>query len=292
MGQPGLTMGFKTVFKKPLVMGGIGLSVLLGLWSTTHSAEQPWDQWGLWALSGLGLVIWRWRRRHHAPPEQKQMLTPEVLQKVIAQGEKLLARRQAQAPDLVLEDLAQELQALQKPAPPPQALNGIVLGEKRSGKTSLLDLLPSRLTPGEGEKPLILNWQVVAAETPPETMAQSMTEAHWVLVLATGDLTSSQWQVLEFLQTHHHHWQLLFNKQDIYPIGDRQILWDQLQHQVNQLGNANPVIPISAAPQPIQIRRYLADGEWEIDQETPPPDLGNLLSQLQQQATEIGRAHV
>jgi uncharacterized protein (DUF697 family) len=30
----------------------------------------------------------------------------------------------------------------------------------------------------------------------------------------------------------------------------------------------------------------LADGEWEIDQETPPPDLGNLVSQLQQQATE------
>lgn len=286
MGQPGLKMGFKTVFKKPLVMGGIGLSVLLGLWSTTYSAEQPWDQWGLWALSGLGLVIWRWRRRHQAPPEQKQMLTPEVLQNAIARGEKLLARRQAQAPDLVLEDLAQELQALQKPAPPPQALNGIVLGEKRSGKTSLLDLLPSQLTLGEGEKPLILNWQVVAAETPPETMAQSMTEAHWVLVLTTGDLTSAQWQVLEFLQTHHHHWQLLFNKQDIYPIGDRQILWDQLQHQVNQLGNANPVIPISAAPQPIQIRRYLADGEWEIDQETPPPDLGNLVSQLQQQATE------
>jgi GTPase SAR1 family protein len=279
-------MGFKTVLKKPLVVGGIGLSALLGLWSTTHSAEQPWGQWSLWILSGLGLLIWRWQRRRQTSPEQRQTLTPEILQTAVAHGEKLLARRQAQAPALVLEDLAQELQTLRQSPIQPGALNGIVLGEKRSGKTSLLNLLPSQLALGEGEKPLILNWQVVAAETPPETMAQSMTEAHWVLVLTTGDLTSAQWQVLEFLQAHHHHWQLLFNKQDIYPIGDRQTLWDQLQHQVNQLGNPNPVIPISAAPQPIQIRRYLADGQWETDQEIPPPDLGNLVSQLQQQATE------
>nr|WP_265583518.1 DUF697 domain-containing protein [Synechocystis salina] len=286
MGQPGLKTGFKTVLKKPLVVGGIGLSVLLGLWSVTHNAEQSWGQSGLWFLSGLGLVIWRWRRRYQAAPEPRPALTPDVLQTAIANGKKLLARRQAQAPDLALEDLAQELEALQQPAPQPQALNGIVLGEKRSGKTSLLNLLPSQLTPGEAAEPLILNWQVVAAETPPETLAQLMAEAHWVLVLTTGDLTSAQWQVLEFLQTQHHHWQLLFNKQDIYPIGDRQTLWDQLQHQVNQLGNPNPVIPISAAPQPIQIRRYLADGQWENDQEIPPPDLGNLVSQLQQRAAE------
>ncbi|AIE75715.1 MULTISPECIES: YcjF family protein [unclassified Synechocystis] len=286
MVQPALEMGFKTFLKKPFVVGGISLSVLLWFWSASHPAQQPWQQWELWILSGLGLVIWRWRRRPNTILQRWQPLTPEMLQGAIAHGEKLLARRQAQAPDLNLEDLAQKLKALQQLEPQPQVLNGIVLGEKRSGKTSLLNLLPSQLAQDKGQGSLTLNWQVVAAETPPETMAELMTEAHWVLVLTTGDLTGAQWQVLEFLQAHHHHWQLLFNKQDIYADGDRQTLWDQLQHQVNQLENPHPVIPISTAPQPIQIRRCLADGEWETDQQVPEPNLGDLVTQLQQRATE------
>ncbi|MFM1841581.1 MAG: hypothetical protein RLZZ490_312, partial [Cyanobacteriota bacterium] len=89
-------------------------------------------------------------------------------------------------------------------------------------------------------------------------------------------------QCLEFLQRNHHHWQLIFNKQDLYADGDRQLILDQLQRQTAALHPIHPVEAISAAPQPIQIRRHLADGQIETDQEIVPPYLGNLPSQIEQ----------
>lgn len=282
-----LQTGFKGLLKKPIIVGGIGLSALLWGWQAVQGPEEPWGQWSLWALSGLGLLIWRWQRARNGSSTKKpgETLTPEMVQTAIAKVEKFLACRQGQAGDLQVDDLGEKLKELKQEQPLPTVLNGIILGEKRTGKTSLLNLLPSRLNPtDENSEALTLNWQVVEAETPRQEMEELMTDAHWVLVLTTGDLTGSQWQLLEFLQENHHHWQLLFNKQDMYVDGDRQTVWDQLQHQVCQWGNPNPVLPISTAPQPIQIRRHHQDGQVEIDQENPPPNLSDLFTQLEQRA--------
>jgi GTPase SAR1 family protein len=290
MVRPGLQIGFKSLLKKPIIVGGIGLSALLWGWQGIHGPAEPWSQWSLWGLSGLGLLIWRWRRsRNGSTEKQWEALTPAVVEAAIANVEAFLARRRGQAPDLPGDDLAEKLTALKGEPPLPTVLNGIILGEKRTGKTSLLNLLPSQLTLTDANNAhisLTLNWQAIAAEMPMEEMEELMVDAHWVLVLATGDLTGSQWQRLEFLQQNHHHWQLLFNKQDMYTEGDRQTVWDQLQHQMGQLANANPVLPISTAPQPIQIRRHQPDGQVIIDQENPPPNLRDLLTQLEQRAEQ------
>lgn len=277
----------KSVLKKPIIVIGLALSALLWGWESLQGNDQQWSQWSLWGLSSLGLLLW-YRQRRRAQPVQTTTapLTPELLQTAIAQTEKVLTKRQAQAPTLELEDLRSALAQLSLPAPLPTVLDGIVLGEKRSGKTSLLALLPSQLRWGQTSENLVLNWQVLNGETSPEELTEALVNAHWVLFLTTGDLTQSQWQTVQLLHNQRHHWQLLFNKQDLHTEGDRQLLLEQLQTQVQSLGGVNPVLPISTAPQPLQIRRHLADGTVETELEQSPPQLGDLLEQLQQQANQ------
>ena len=231
----------------------------------------------------MGLVVWRLRRSpKDLPVKSLEPLTSERLQTAIAKVDQYLSRLQTQTPTLDLKDLQTQLNELKVIHPQPRALNGVILGEKRTGKSCLLELLPTQVSLSESSELLPLNWQAIPAETPLSDLEKLISQAHFVWVLTTGDLTATQWQTLEFLHHQHHHWQLLFNKQDLYSDGDRQAILDQLQHQTTSLHPDQSVQAISVAPQPIQIRRHLADGKIETDQEIAPPQLGNLLSQLVQ----------
>ncbi|MGA1623391.1 MAG: DUF697 domain-containing protein, partial [Synechocystis sp.] len=209
-------------------------------------------------------------------------LTPETLQTAIANVDQYLTQLQNQTPNLDLKDLKAQLIPLATVPVPPQAFNGVILGGTRTGKSTLLALLPTQATVADSGETRPLNWQAIPAETPIADLETLINPAHFVWVLTTGDLTATQWQLLEFLHQRHHHWQLIFNKQDLHADGDRQVILAQLQAQTAALRPARPVQAISAAPQPIQIRRHLADGQIEQDQEIPAPQLGDLLNQFEQ----------
>jgi len=276
-------MVLQRLVKKPIMVGGLGVCALLGGWEYLNGDWDGINQIILWGLSGIGLGIWRLRRSpKNGPSDSLDPLTPEMLQTAIAKVDQGLNRLQEQTPGLDLSDLQTQLNSLKVTHTPPRELNGVILGEKRTGKSSLLALLPTQISLAESSQQLPLNWQAIAAETPITDLEKLIDAAHFVWVLTTGDLTASQWQILEFLQQRYHHWQLLFNKQDLYADGDRQAILDHLQGQTASLQPDRPVHAISVAPQPIQIRRHLADGQIETDQEIVPPQLGNLLSSLEQ----------
>ena len=282
-------MAMQNLLKKPIMVGGLGVCALLGGWEYFNGEWDGINQLVLWGLSGIGFVAWRLRRSPTDSPLQKiEPLTDETLQTAIAKVDQYLSRIQTQTPDLNLTDLQQQLTDLTVTQTPPGEINGVILGEKRTGKSSLLALLPTQINWADSGEPVTLNWQAVPAETDLADLEKLINAAHFVWVLTTGDLTATQWQCLEFLRHNYHHWQLIFNKQDLYSdgaphsgsLGDRQTILDQLQHQTASLQPTYPVEAISAAPQPIQIRRHLADGQIETDQEMVPPHLGNLLSQI------------
>ncbi|MEB3160350.1 MAG: YcjF family protein [Synechocystis sp.] len=276
-------MAMQNLLRKPILVGGLGVCALLGGLEYLTGEWDGINQLILWGLSGLGFIAWRLRRSPKESPLQTiEPLTNETLQAAIAKVDHYLSHLQSQTPDLDLTDLQQQLTSLTVTQTPPGEINGVILGEKRTGKSSLLALLPTQTTLADSGEPLPLNWQAIPAETDPADLETLINTAHFVWVLTTGDLTATQWQCLEFLHRHHHHWQLIFNKQDLYADGDRQTILDQLQHQTTSLQPTHPVAAISADPRPIQIRRHLADGQIETDQERVPPQLGNLLSQVDQ----------
>jgi uncharacterized protein (DUF697 family)/GTP-binding protein EngB required for normal cell division len=284
-------MTMQIFYKKPIIIGGLGVCALLGGWEYWSGEWDGINQFVLWGLSGVGLIIWRLRRSPQGTlPEKLTPLTPETLQTAIARVNQSFTDLQNQTPNLDLRDLKDQLMPLATVHFPPQAFNGVILGGTRTGKSSLLALLPTQATVADSGETRPLNWQAIPAETPIPELETLIAPAHFVWVLTTGDLTATQWQLLEFLHQQHHHWQLIFNKQDLYADGDRQAILAQLQSQIAVLQPNRPVQAISAAPQPIQIRRHLADGQIEQDQETPAPQLGSLLSQFDSLDPSAGQA--
>lgn len=276
-------MAMQRVFRKPFIVGGLGICALLGGWEYWTGGWDGINQWLLWGLSGAGLLFWRLRRSPKGSLTEKlPPLTPETLQTAIANVDQYLTQLQTQTPNLDLRDLNAQLIPLATVPVPPQAFNGVILGGTRTGKSTLLALLPTQATVADSGETRPLNWQAIPAETSITDLETLINAAHFVWVLTTGDLTATQWQLLEFLHQQHHHWQLIFNKQDLHTDGDRQVILAQLQSQTAALQPARPVQAISAAPQPIQIRRHLADGQIEQDQEIPAPQLGDLLNQFEQ----------
>ncbi|MFM1842540.1 MAG: hypothetical protein RLZZ490_1276, partial [Cyanobacteriota bacterium] len=235
-------MAMQNLLKKPIIVGGLGVCALLGGWEYFNGEWDGINQFVLWGLSGIGFLTWRLRRSPTDSPLPKiEPLTDEALQTAIAKVAQSLNRLQSQIPDLDLTDLQQQLTGLTVPHSPPQAINGVILGEKRTGKSSLLALLPIQTTLADSGEPVTLNWQGVPAETDLADLANLINPAHFIWVLTTGDLTATQWQCLEFLQRNHHHWQLIFNKQDLYADTDRQVILDQLQRQTAALQSIHPV---------------------------------------------------
>ncbi len=274
----------QTLLKKPILVGGLGICALLWGWDNLQGSWEGLSQWGLWGLSGFGFVLWRLRRSPSEPSNNLPInpLTSESLQQALQKTHKILEQYQAVAPELSLADLDTERQQLQQQsAIAPTNLNGVVLGEKRTGKSALLPHLPATLLRSTGDEILNLNWQEWVLADSDLPLPSALKNSHYVIVLTNGDLTASQWHCLQYLQQNHYPWQLLLSQQDRLPDGDRQTLLQQLQHQVTQLQPTQTVEAISAAPAPLPIRRHLENGDIEYDQEMMPPQLGNLIADLE-----------
>ncbi|NJL92064.1 MAG: DUF697 domain-containing protein [Coleofasciculaceae cyanobacterium SM2_1_6] len=102
-----------------------------------------------------------------------------------------------------------------------------------------------------------------------------------VLFLTTGDLTDSEWQILQPL-TQQQRTLLVFNKQDQYLPLEAAKLLVQLQQRVLGLLPPAAILGISAAPRMVKVIQQQAIGADITRQETPQPNLTALTSTLQE----------
>ena len=270
--------------KKPLLITGIVLCCLWGLGQYLKTELADLGQWGLWALTLGGFVVWRFKR------SPKSVISQPVLPLERSQVESAIAETQAWLTDLgqqepqlnqdgQLSTLQARLAALPQVLEHPRLTVGIT-GGKRTGKTTLISLLQQLDWSQED-----ITWQ----ETQPLFTEQEQTPDlttllayDCLLFLTNGDLTDRQWQTLQTLQADHHHCYLLLNKQDQYRPEERAEVLAQLTYQVQRYIPTERVLGISTAPQAIRVRHHQADGSISESWEQPPADLGNLLTQLQQ----------
>ena len=262
------------VKSKPILVLGFGLGTLLLLWD---SLDASWASLGQWGLGGLSLLGWlAWTLRGSSPQTSAPVvtaLTPEQVNQELKFTRQYLAQLTQETPALEIGDLGQQLEEL-----PATGLRGAIIGEKGCGKSSLLCLLQDTA----------IQWQEYE---PPDADAFYPPE-DLILWVVSGDLAASAWQVLQKLHSQHHTLLLVFNKQDQYSPSQRAEIIQQLHHVTASL--SLPIIPLSASPQAITVRRYLADGTQEEFSEQPSPDWGTLLSTLEaviaQKAEPLGWA--
>jgi uncharacterized protein (DUF697 family) len=276
------------LLKRPLLVGGLGLSATLALLGSTHI--NPLDSSTLLSALALGSGLWWWRRgdsSRTSPPTAPRPIAPPVVDRSRVKAElaalaalvETLAEESAMASTALPEAInryRQEHQALGTEVNR-QTIQVAIAGDPRTGKTTLLELLTAPGTEAKAKANPLSFAEVTLAPTaaPPDWLGYD-----GVVLVTDGDMTDSALTLLRERVMAGQGAVLVFNKQDHYNPTDQQTILAQLQQQMASLPVPVPVVSTAAAPRPIKVRRHQADGTVIEMMETPDPAIAALHTTL------------
>ena len=276
------------LLKRPLLVGGLGLSATLALLGSTHI--NPLDSSTLLSALALGSGLWWWRRgdsSRTSPPTAPRPIAPPVVDRSRVKAElaalaalvETLAEESAMASTALPEAInryRQEHQALGTEVNR-QTIQVAIAGDPRTGKTTLLELLTAPGTEAKAEANPLSFAEVTLAPTaaPPDWLGYD-----GVVLVTDGDITDSALTLLRERVMAGQGAVLVFNKKDHYDPTDQQTILAQLQQQMASLPVPVPVVSTAAAPRPIKVRRHQADGTVIEMMETPDPAIAALHTTL------------
>jgi len=251
---------------KPILIGGIGLSVTLWLWDSFGNSLLEVGEWSLSGTIALGGALWLLQKRKKQITELvKVNVDAETLNQAIAQNQQMLDNLIQEAPELDITILKKEQQEL------PQLLDRenltiSLIGNRKTGKTSLKTLLENR------KYFSVINWQEISTDS--EEL--EINNSDLLLYLVNGDLTDSEWEKLQLWYRLNHNLILVFNKEDQYTPEEQILIISQLKQRVKSIISETNVMAISASPKPIKFRQHQSDGEIREWLEEIKPNVDNL----------------
>jgi uncharacterized protein len=131
--------------------------------------------------------------------------------------------------------------------------------------------------------------------------AEVVRQADLILFIIAGDITQLEYQFLGELRQAQKPLLLVFNKADLYPESEQQIIYQQLQNlggsedSVNgellqRLLSADEVVMVAADPTSIQVRIEYPDGTMKNQWEKPAPQIAPLQHKIQELLAREGRS--
>jgi uncharacterized protein (DUF697 family)/GTP-binding protein EngB required for normal cell division len=254
-----------------------------------HDSILQVGEFGLLGALALGGGLWLLKNKNTQISEQLSniVVDRESVERAIAQTQVVinqLAQEASNHPSLtsLREKLAQLPSELDR-----QEIHIAVTGGKSVGKSTVIQILNNT------EK--LSQQSVNFSETAPlftelstnsdAVILSELQKADLVLFLTNGDLTDSEFQILQQLKAVKQSTLLILNKQDQLMLDERATVLQSLQQRT-----ANNVVATSTSPLPVKVRKYAADGSVNEWMEQPTPDiqqltqkLGEILSQQTQQ---------
>ncbi len=258
--------------RKPLLVGGVGLSFLIWLWSSLEQSLERVGEYGTLGLLIVGAAVWGWQRRRtqtaaEEPVTPQLPLQPTDLEAAIAAAEATIARLEAEGGTLTTgrERLAELPATLER-----DDLLLAAIGRPGVGKTSLLAALDLPATV-----------ETLAIDLEGNLDALSLA-SDLTLFVVEGDLSETEFQALRSLQASRHRLLLVSSKCDRHPPEERAAIAQSLQQRVAPLLPANDTaIATAAAPSPLKVRREQPDGSQHETQEAQLPDVAALESRIE-----------
>jgi hypothetical protein len=267
--------------RKPILVGGIGLSVVLWIWDSLQHSKIEIGEISLLGAIALGAGFWFLRPKSSLTLSPvRSLLTKAEMDKALDRAKTAIERLETEAPEKNVSELKQQLTQL------PELLNRqelqiAIAGGQKVGKTSLKNLLDNSSI---DEKASFVEISAFFAQNDPkETVTQTLAlTSDLVIFITAGDLTDSEWQTLKELYSVHQRLLLVFNKQDRYLPEERLIIWQQLQQRVDKIIASEDVIAISALPAAVKVRQQQQDGSFIELRENPAADINKLNDRLKQ----------
>ena len=265
--------------QRPILVGGLGLSFSLWMLDSWHDSIVQVGEFGLLSALAVGGGLWLFNKNQPQLGEQLNdiVVNRADVDKAIAQTQVIinqLAQEAANHPHLAIlrENLAKLPLELDR-----KEINLAVTGGKSVGKSTVIEVLKTAPTiPG-----MSLNFAEtaplfsVAGENSDVVTLSEMQKSDFVLFLTNGDLTDSEFQVLQKLKAGKQPTLLVFNKQDQYQPDERATVFQSLKQRIG----AN-VVATAASPVPVKVRKHEEDGSCQEWMEQPTPDIQQLTQQL------------
>ncbi|MBW4663142.1 MAG: DUF697 domain-containing protein [Chroococcus sp. CMT-3BRIN-NPC107] len=269
-------------WRRPILVGGVGLSLGLWLWQGFDSSVGQGHELGIFGAAFLIIGLWLWQQNKlnkatlidNSPPNRQKV------ERAIATVHNTIGQLQVEAENHAVLPLLQTQFTKINDLLERQHINVVITGGKAVGKTALLQTLSS----WQNTTNRSVNFQETKALfTPGDNAVLDTNYADLVILAIDGDLTDSQWQIWQQTVAKNQRTLLVFNKQDRYLPEARATILNSLQHKVAD------VVATSARPNQIKVRQHQSDGlvrEW-LD--IPVADISQLSDYLQQVVAKEGQ---
>ncbi|TAE06097.1 MAG: DUF697 domain-containing protein [Oscillatoriales cyanobacterium] len=274
--------------RRPILIGGIGLSAALWLLETLQHSGSEMGETALIGLTAAGAGYWWWKQQ--SPTLELELPQPlakrEAAEKAIATAEAAIKLLASEAQNSVnpahltakLDRLKAELDR--------QDLRITVTGGKAVGKTALIQVLNSDWASQQPQQQIFSETAPLFAST---TNSDAKIGGDLVLFVTAGDITDSEFQTLSQLASAGQRVLLVLNKLDQYlPAQQSQIL-QQLHQRMQGILGTEDIIAIAASPNSIKVRQHQADGTVQERIETQVSQLEPLTARLTQIVTQEGQ---
>lgn len=283
--------------QRPILVGGVGLSLSLWLLQSFHDSVGQLGEFGMLGAVALGSGLWLFGRKSSKTIEFSPTAAPvdrEAVEKAIAKTESLIQQLETEAENhAALPQLRQRLTQLTTELDR-QEIQLAVTGGKSVGKTKLTQVLESTWLPQQQQRLTIKETPALFVGTDSnvesETVARKMAlSSDLVLFVTTGDLTDTEFQILQQLKAANQRVMLVFNKQDQYLPTERAIVLQQLRQRVAGRLGAENVVAVASNPSPVKVRQHQTDTSVQEWMEEQVPDLSTLTERLSYIVTQEER---
>lgn len=285
--------------RRPILVGGLGLTFGLGVLEALHPASTHLAGTLTWGAIALGSGI-LWLKQQTQRPLDLSLPTQPVdraaVEKALAEVETWIARLDQEAATPVTLTAVREQLAHLSAQLDRREIRFAIVGSKTVGKTALRQQLATnglpKGTPGLptqfsiSDAPGLLSEDTVQIEAIVAPVVQS---ADLVLFVVSGDLTCSEFDLLQRWVSQQQRVILVFNKQDQYLPAARPLVLQQLRQRVQAYLPAEDVVAIAAHPAAVKVRQYLPDGSVQERLEQPDADLSALTDRLGQVLEQAGQ---
>lgn len=280
--------------RRPILIGGIGLSFSLWLLESLHHSVVQVGEWTVLGVIGAGAAAW-WLQQGTPkikPAPTLALLDRQTVEKALAEAETMIGHLEAETQNLdansqaaikaVCQTLGERGNQL-KAELDRQEIRLAVTGGKAAGKTTLIQALKSampQLQPITFTETPALFAGTDSGTTAQKNALELAIASDLVLFVITGDLTEPECQTLQQLTSAGVRTILLWNKQDQYLPEERATVLQQQQFRIKEILNSGDVMAISASPVPVKVRQHQPDGSVKEWQEVPAPEINSLTSRL------------